>query len=89
MIGIDVARIKRWYVKSFPDYAGTGYKVVVTRLVQADIDEEHELDGVELDFTVVAYDVNTKLPVSGAEKTGRYSRRHYGGWQAYTGSPGV
>lgn len=89
MIGIDVARIKRWFVKTYPEYSGTGYKTVVTSLTQADIDEDHELDGLELNFTVVAYDVNTKLPVSASEKTGRYSRRHYGGWQAYEGTPGV
>ena len=84
MIGIDVARIKRWFVKTYPNYSGTGYKVVVTSLTQHDIDTDHELDGVELNFTVVAYNVSTNTAVSESEVNGRYSRRHYGGWQAYT-----
>lgn len=83
MIGIDVARIKRWFVKTYPAYSGTGYKIVVTSLIQYDIDTDHELDGVELNFTVVAYDVKSDTPVSASQVNGRYSRRHYGGWQAY------
>lgn len=83
MLGIDVARIKRWFVKTYPDYSGTNYKIVVTNLAQYEIDTEHELDGVELNFTVVAYNVSTNTPVSASQVNGRYSRRHYGGWQAY------
>lgn len=86
MIGIDIARIKRWYAKTYPTYATTAYKIVVTDLNQDSIDTLHELDGVELDFTVTAYDVSTNTPVAASEVTGRYSRRHYGGWEASAGS---
>lgn len=81
MIGIDIARIKRWYAKTYPTYATTAYKIVVTELNQDSIDTLHGLDGVELDFTVTAYDVSTNTAVSASEVNGRYSRRHYGGWQ--------
>lgn len=81
MIGIDVARMKRWYVKTFPDYSSTLYKIVVTDISQTAIDTEHQLDGVELNFTIKAYNNQTNAVVD--TKLGRYSRRHYGGWEAY------
>lgn len=86
MIGIDIARIKRWFVKTYPAYSGTGYKTVITELEQVSIDSDHSLDGVELNFTVVAYDTTNNTAVSASSVSGRYSRRHYGGWQAYANS---
>lgn len=81
MIGIDVARMKRWYVKTFPDYSSTLYKIVVTDISQTSIDTDHHLDGVELNFTIKTYNNETNTIVD--TKLGRYSRRHYGGWEAY------
>ena len=81
MIGIDVARIKRWYVKTYTQYSGPLYKIVVTDISQTSIDTAHELDGVELNFTVKAYNNETTAVID--TKNGSYSRRHYGGWQAY------
>ena len=81
MIGIDVARMKRWYVKTYQEYSGPLYKIVVTDITQTSIDTAHELDGVELNFTVKAYNTETNTVVD--TKHGIYSRRHYGGWQAY------
>lgn len=86
MIGIDIARIKRWYVKNYPQFAGALYKVVVTAVNQYDIDDDHDLDGVTLTFTVTAYNSETMQEVTGASKNGVYNRMHYGGWNASEGS---
>ena len=85
MIGIDIARIKRWYVKNYPQFAGPLYKVVVTAVSQTNIDTDHELDGVTLSYTVKAYNSETMQEVSGSSKTGVYNRMHYGGWNASDG----
>ena len=81
MIGIDIARIKRWYVKTYPEYSGTGYKIVVTALTQTGIDTSHSLDGVDLSFTCKAYDVSDNTVANTV--SGVYNRKHYGGWDAY------
>ena len=81
MIGIDISRIKRWFVKTYPDYAGTEYKVVVTNLTQTSIDTAHDLDGVDLTFVCKAYNVSTNAVA--VSINGVYNRRHYGGWDAH------
>lgn len=82
MIGIDIARIKRWYAKNYPQFAGPAYKIVVTAVSQTDIDDDHNLDGVTLSYTVQAYDSTDLTVVSDSTKTGVYNRMHYGGWNA-------
>ena len=82
MIGIDIARIKRWYVKNYPEFSGPDCKVVVTAVSQRDIDTAHGLDGVTLNYTVRAYNSETNAEISGSAKTGVYNRMHYGGWNA-------
>ena len=88
MIGIDVARIKRWFVKNKPEYSGPGYKVVVTEISQTDIDEDHNLDGEDFTFECVSYDLSD-LTSPAITVTGVYNRMHYGGWNAHetTNSP--
>ena len=81
MIGVDIARIKRWYAKTYPSYAGTAYKIVVTVLTQTAIDTTHNLDGVDLTFTCVAYKLSDNSVVNSV--SGVYNRKHYGGWDAY------
>lgn len=81
MLGIDIARIKRWYIKNFEEFSGTGFYIEVTTAQQTDIDTTHDLDGVSISFTVKAYNVTTKTEVSGSTKTGVYERMHYGGWK--------
>ena len=80
MIGIDIARIKRWFVKNYTTYATTNYKVVVTVLSQTAIDTSHSLDGVTLNFTVTVYNAETNAVV--VTCSGVYNRMHYGGWNA-------
>ena len=82
MIGIDIARIKRWYAKTYPEFSGTGFDVEVTNAVQTAVDTSHSFDGVSITFTVTAYNSETKQEVSGASKTVLYERMHYGGWKA-------
>lgn len=81
MIGIDIARIKRWYVKTYPTYSGTAYKIVVTSLTQTNIDTTHDLDGVDLSFTCKAYAVADGTVANTVN--GVYNRKHYGGWDCY------
>ena len=85
MYGIDVARMQRWYSKTFPQYSGVGFKVVVTDVHQTAIDTDHSLDGVNLDFKVSCYNTTTNAVVHSITN-GKYHRKHYGGWDAYDGS---
>ena len=80
MIGIDVARIKRWYAKTYPQYSGVGYQIEVTQMNQYGIDTNHELGGVDITFQVKSYDVTDNTVVHTV--TGTYNRTHYGGWGA-------
>ena len=81
MIGIDVARVKRWYAKTYPQYSGVGFQIEVTQMNQTDIDTDHELRGVDIAFQVRSYDVTTNAVAHTV--TGTYKRKHYGGWKAF------
>lgn len=81
MIGIDIARIKRWYAKTYPVFCGTGFDNEVTNAVQTAIDATHDLDGVSISFTIKSYNSTTKEEVTGSSKSGVYERMHYGGWK--------
>lgn len=81
MIGIDVARVKRWYAKTYPQYSGVGYQIEVTLMNQTGIDTAHELRGVDVNFTVTSYDVETNQVAHTI--SGIYNRMHYGGWNAH------
>lgn len=83
MIGIDVARVKRWYAKTYPQYSGVGYQIEVSTMNQTGIDTDHELRGVNVSFTVRSYDVETKTVAHSI--SGVYNRMHYGGWKAAEG----
>ena len=81
MIGIDLARIRRWYNKTYPQYSGVGYKIVVTDGNQTGIDTDHNLDGIDMTFTVKCYNTETNAVVHTVN--GVYNRKHYGGWDSY------
>lgn len=77
MIGIDIARVKRWFAKTYPQFATTAYRVEVNLFSVSAIDPKGGIDAV---FLITAYDSNN----DGAFWTrGTYNRKHYGGWDAF------
>lgn len=80
MIGIDVARIKRWFIKTYAQYSGTGYTVEVRNVsgMNGDNYVDH-IGGYDCTFRVEVFDGSNER-VFWCE--GEYSRMHYGGWKA-------
>lgn len=80
MIGLDVARIKRWFVKTYPQYSGIGFFVEVRQIDNMNgdnyVDHKGGFDGT---FRVDVFDTDGVLIYW---STGEYSRMHYGGWKA-------
>lgn len=80
MIGIDVARIKRWFIKTYSQYSGTGFTVEVRNVngMNGNNYVDH-IGGYDATFRVEVFNGSNEL-VFWCE--GEYSRMHYGGWKA-------
>lgn len=77
MIGIDIARVKRWFVKTYPQYSTTAYRVEINLFSVTAIDPK---GGIDATFLVTSYDSNN---TGVFWSRGTYNRKHYGGWDAY------
>lgn len=77
MIGIDIARVKRWFAKTYPQFSTTAYRVEVNLFSVSAIDPKGGIDAV---FLITSYDENN---TGVFWCRGTYNRKHYGGWDAY------
>lgn len=74
MIGIDVARVKRWFVKYYPQFSSTAYRIELNLLSVTAIDPN---GGIDATYLITAYDSNNDGVFW---SRGKYNRKHYGGW---------
>ena len=77
MIGIDIARVKRWFYKTYDQFNNVNYRPEVELFsVTAHPDPK---GGIEATFLITVFDTSNE---SVFWTRGSYSRRHYGGWEA-------
>lgn len=78
MIGIDIARIRRWVVKTYEQYSGIGYRVEVVDFTVTSLDGK---GGIDATFVARVYNVSDNTSV--ITFNGTYNRMHYGGWEVH------
>ena len=76
MIGIDIARVKRWFKKTYPQFDGVGYEIELMLLSATSVDH---IGGMDATFLVNVYQDGDGIFWA----SGVYNRMHYGGWNCH------
>ena len=74
MIGIDIARVKRWFKKANPQYDDISYEIELMIMSATSVDHQ---GGMKATFLVNVYTENGSVAYY---ETGKYTRFYYGGW---------
>lgn len=77
MIGIDTARVKRWFKKTYTQFNDIGHDIELMILSATSVDHKGGMDATFL-INVYSEDGSVVFWARGV-----YNRMHYGGWNCH------